>query len=695
MPTDPSTSSVESLDSPSPPPIPPDQTIPIAVDQSSLSQFAASANTTPATINPDDNLPSDAPAMSPPPPTTSWWSRHRRGMVIFLSIVGLVLVTGGLLGLYTSGVILTLKTQASTTQIHARGALDQFKGQNLPATEEELKQLQAGVAQLQKTYRRLAFYGWVPVVGNYYRDGQHALTAAEAGVNAGLKTIQAVTPYADVLGFSGEGSFTGGTAENRVKLILQTLEKVTPELDKIAQDLLIAQTELSYIDERRYPEAVGGLALRSQIKQAKDGLNNSATILADFRPIIEQLPKIAGADGQRKKYLVLFQNDNELRPTGGFLTAYSVIFIENGVVTPEKSDDIYELDKKFTKKIPIPEALGRYLTTEKYFHLRDMNTSPDFKLSMDQFFEHYREVRGEPGDIDGIIALDTHVLNDLVKIVGPITISGFGTFSADNDPRCDCPQIIYALSEIITRPTPYLRQDRKGILAPLMQAILQRIYQSPRTFMSDLFQVGLNGVNGRHLQMYFFDPDFQQAAEAIHAAGRLENPEQASDFLAIVDANLGGAKSNLFVTHEVRQQINPPENGQLTKSVEIIYKNPRKGDNCNLEAGLLCLNATLRDWNRIYLPAGSKLVEAKGFIDQVKEYEEADFHVIDGFFTLEPLGQAKIQLTYTVPYQDVAQYRVKLWKQGGTDAVKHMMEVNGNQEEILVDRDRVYQVKFE
>ena len=33
--------------------------------------------------------------------------------------------------------------------------------------------------------------------------------------------------------------------------------------------------------------------------------------------------------------------------------------------------------------------------------------------------------------------------------------------------------------------------------------------------------------------------------------------------------------------------------------------------------------------------------------------------------------------------------------QGGTDAVKHMMEVNGNQEEILVDRDRVYQVKFE
>ena len=73
--------------------------------------------------------------------------------------------------------------------------------------------------------------------------------------------------------------------------------------------------------------------------------------------------------------------------------------LEDGKVTPEKSDDIYELDKKFTKRIAIPDALGRYLTTEKYWNLRDMNISPDFKESMDQFFEHYSEVRGEPDNV--------------------------------------------------------------------------------------------------------------------------------------------------------------------------------------------------------------------------------------------------------------------------------------------------------
>ena len=39
------------------------------------------------------------------------------------------------------------------------------------------------------------------------------------------------------------------------------------------------------------------------------------------------------------------------------------------------------LDKKFNQRIAIPEQLGRYLTTEKYWHLRDMNIYPDFVQS--------------------------------------------------------------------------------------------------------------------------------------------------------------------------------------------------------------------------------------------------------------------------------------------------------------------------
>jgi hypothetical protein len=642
-------------------------------------------------------------APTPVPSTTAvsrkgmkpWMKKLGIGLGIFVVILAIVGAVAGALAWQAYQVAQELKIQADDAQVIARGALDNFKAQNLPATQASFEQLDVKVAEISKTYQKLSYAKNIPFAKAYYEDGEHGLVAAQAGVAAGLKAIQAVTPYADVLGFTGEGTFEGGTAENRVKLILETLVKVTPILDEIGANLEIAQTELSYIDPNRYPEDLKGIAIRSKIIEGKELLDNANTVLEDYRPIIERLPEIAGATGERKKYLVLFQNDNELRPTGGFLTAYAVIFIENGVVTPEKSDDIYELDKKFSKKIPIPEALGRYLTTEKTFHLRDMNTSPDFKVSMDQFLENYKTIKGEPQDIDGIITVDTHLLNALIKVVGPIQVAGYGTFSAENDPRCDCPGIIYALSEIITRPTPYIRQDRKGILAPLMQGILQRIYQSPKTFMADLFKIGIESVEGRHIQAYFFtSPENQQATESINAGGRMLPDPNAEDFLGIVNANLGGAKSNLFVTYSVKQTVTGPENGVITKNVEITYVNPRHGDNCNLEAGLLCLNSTLRDWTRIYLPAGSKLVEAQGFTQEAKQYEELGFQVIDGFFILEPKGTAKLKLTYTVPVTGTTDYSIKIWKQGGTDAIPHVIDVNGGQEEVLVGKDTIYKVAY-
>ncbi len=627
-------------------------------------------------------------------PSKHWLTPRRKKILTIIGVILLILGSvGGVMGFYTYSVTQELKVQAAEAETLGRTAYDSFKAQNLPQTESNLKEVQTKLGDIRQTYNKLAFYRIVPVASSYYSDGLHGLNAADAGMAAALKSIEAVTPYADVLGFSGEGTFAGGTAEDRLKLLLQTLDKVTPVLDNIAGDLKVVDSELAQINENRYPENFRGTPIRSYVVKAKDSSKGAVSALTEYRPVLEQLPAIMGGRGERKKYLILFQNDNELRPTGGFLTAYSIIYIEDGKVTPDKSDDIYELDKKFGKRLPIPEALGRYLTTEKYWNLRDMNISPDFKTSMDQFLANYKTVRGEPQDIDGIIAVDTQVLTDLLKVLGPVEVPGYGTFSAENDPKCDCPQVVHALSEIITRPTPYLRQDRKGILGPMMRAILTKAYGAPRQNWPSLFETGLNHIASRDVQLYFFDESAQKAAEAINGAGRMTPPEN-SDFLAIVDANLGGAKSNLFINYEVKQEVSAPANGVITKTVEITYKNNRRGDNCNLEAGLLCLNSTLRDWSRLYLPKGAKLTSAQGFTTEPKEYEEAGFSVVDGFFILEPNSQAKVKVTYTVPYTDAETYRLTIWKQGGISPIKTLLDVNGSQEEILVNKDKTIEVKF-
>ncbi len=599
------------------------------------------------------------------------------------------------LGFYTLSVVQQLKSEANDVQATAKEAYEQFKNQNLPGTQEKVKSVAEKMKGVRQTYSKLAIYNVLPIAHSYYQDGIHALNAVDAGLVAANQSLDEIAPYADVLGLKGQGTFTGGTAEDRLKQILQALAKVTPSLDKISTDLETVKKEVSYINPNRYPETFQGKPVRESIRQAQQVSEGAATLLTQFRPALQQLPAVAGADGKRKKYFILFQNNNELRPTAGFLTAYSIVYVENGKVTLDQSDDIYQLDKKFPKKIAIPPILGKYLTTEKYFNLRDMNIYPDFKQSMDLFNQNYQLVPGQPKDVDGIIAVDTQVLTDLVTVLGPVEVPGFGTFTVNKNPKCDCPDIIYALSEITDRPTPFIRQDRKGILGPMMRAILTKAYTAPKTQWPALFETAWKDVEARHVQFYFFNPDFQNAAETVGAAGRMKADPKAQDFIAVVDANLGGAKSNLFVSSEMLQEVSAPSNGSITKKVTLTYKNSHPGDNCNLEAGLLCLNATLRDWNRIYLPKGSKLVNSQGFKPgTLNQYDEGDFTVLDGEFNLQPNSQAKVQVEYTVPYTDTSMYKLKLWKQGGTKDISVLMDVNGNQEKLNLDKDIVFETKF-
>lgn len=619
---------------------------------------------------------------------------HKKWQQILL-IVGVfflvILAAIGAIAAYTFRTAMVLKSEAQVLQSQVQAGYDEFKAQNLPGAESNLTQAKEQVYVLQDTYQQLSLFSKLPWLKNYYQDGQNGLKAAEHGLEAGLITLKTITPYSDILGFEGEESFAGGTVEDRVGLILQTLEVVIVELDQIEAELLQAQSYLNEIDSQRYPEELRGIKVQAQIQDLQQSADQAFAILAQFKPVIEQFPQIAGAH-ESKKYLVLFQNNNELRPTGGFLTAYSIINIENGKVTPEKSDDIYELDKKFTERISIPKSLGRYLTTEKYWNLRDMNISPDFKESMDTFFSYYSEIRGEPDDIDGIIAIDTQVLTRLLEILGPVEVPGYGTFSAEIDKRCDCPQVVYALSEIITRPTPYLRENRKGILGPMMQAILAKTYEAPKLYWADLFAMSWDVVKSRHLQLYFVDDQAQLAAENAQAAGRLTPPENG-DFLAIVDANLGGAKSNLFTEYSIQQFIEGPTDGFIHKTVEITYRNNREADNCNLEAGELCLNATAPTWHRLYLPANTELIESQGFADEPNLYEELGFQVIDGFFKLDPMGAAKIRLTYKVPY-NLENYKLFMWKQGGIKSYDTIIDVNGYQTQLTIDQDMEFEDKF-
>ncbi|PWU23950.1 hypothetical protein C5B42_01155 [Candidatus Cerribacteria bacterium 'Amazon FNV 2010 28 9'] len=634
------------------------------------------------------------PSMIPQQPS----KKSRKGLKIAGGIIVALLIVAaivGIAGFVMAQKVLALKGKVDDLKVTGQEAYDAIKTQNLVLADQKMQAVKTKFDAVSTDYHSLAWLNAIPFANKYYQDGVHGINAGSAGIDAAQTLIKAIEPYADVLGFKGQGSFTGGTAEDRITKIIETLGKVGPSIDTVIADLDTVNKELSYIDEKRYPEEFRGISLRSDILKAKDYTNGAATAITQAKPIIGVLPDLAGGT-TRRKYLVLFQNSGELRPTGGFMTGYAILNVDQGKVEPEASGDMYDLDNKFKNKPPIPAILAKYLTTETKWNLRDMNVSPDFKVSMDTFYQNYEKVPGQPTNFDGIVAVDTHFLESLVKVLGPVQVDNFGTFTADTDKRCDCPNIFYELSEIVDRPTPYIRENRKGILGPMMKAILTKAYSAPKQQWPDLFSTGWSNVQGKHIQVYLFNQTEQAAAEAINAAGRIQPTPNGSDYFALVDANLAGAKSNFFVTTTVQHDVGAPQNGMITETATITYKNPFAASNCNLQAGDLCLNSRLNDWVRLYLPEGAKMTDEKGF-DQgtATESEDLGHHVISGEFQLDPMSQAKVIVTYTVPYTDTKTYRVLVQKQGGTEDIVHKFIVNnGDEQDVTLSQDQTVQVSF-
>jgi len=613
------------------------------------------------------------PSLEAPPKKSKKPFYKRPWLVVLLAIFCLlfaVLAWVGFVGFDTY-------KKATQATVHLKQVSAAFEARDLGRARTELTSTKDSLVSAHQSYRRVMPLSIIPFLGGYIKDGDNALSAGELGVEAGNLAITALEPYGDVLGFTGTNTeLEFDTADKRIIFLAKTVEKLAPQMKDLSVILAKINTHLEAINDKRYPVSIRGVEVRTRLTALKSTVASASSTLANFEPFIKLLPDLLG-NPDKRDYLILFQNDAELRPTGGFMTAYATMSIEKGQIKSGVSEDIYSLDNAFKQKVPAPAPILKYLPLVYNWNLRDMNLSPDFKVSMDTFSKYYRQIPNYPVS-DAIIAIDTEVPVRLLKVLGPIGVPGYGgQFSAENDPRCDCPQVIYALENIITRPTYEIREGRKSILGPLMNSMLANMMGSPRAKWPEFFTIFTDSIREKHLMMYFFDEDKQKAVEAMGAAGRI-SPYQGGDYLHINDTNFAGAKSNLFVEQEVEQKITTSSDGSAKKKLVLTYKNPRRGDNCNLEAGQLCLNGLLRDWIRIYVPKGSTLESGKGLEADMTTSEDLGYTVFEGFFTLAPQSVKKLEIDYTLPKGTVeGDYKLTIQKQPGTKIIKHTIELDG------------------
>jgi hypothetical protein len=506
--------------------------------------------------------------------------------------------------------------------------------------------------KLKVDSQAFAGFSFIPHVRDYFA----LLEAGDSLLQASSDAIVAIEPFADLIGFKkGKANFFEKTAEERLETAVLTLDKLMTKIDPISEEISNAKAKIDSINPDRYPSEIGGIKVKEQILNAQDQFDGVYRLIVNAQPFLKKLPDIMGKS-EKQKYLVIFQNDKERRATGGFWTGTTEISVDKGKLVFDKVTNIYDIDDRIPSD-PAPAPIKNYFKGVDVLNLRDTNLSPDLVESIKLFEAQYKKY-GDKAEYDGIILIDTKILVDMLEIFGDTNASGV-TFSSKIDDRCDCPQVIYELSDNIGRPVGYIKAERKAILSSLLRELMfKAIGFSPSRYWGRLVQTMIINMDEKHILLNFVDKDTQSAVEKMGWAGRVAENDK-NDYLHFVGVNFGGQKSNLFVKEQVDFV-----SGQEKNTVTVTFRNPYPGSDCNLERGNLCLNAPLRNWIRFYVPKGSKLISFTGSRTETRTYDELGKTVFEGFMIVDPMGKAEVKIEYKVP-DDINQDKLIVQKQAG------------------------------
>ena len=590
--------------------------------------------------------------------------RNKRLIIIFIVIIALGYF-------FVIRPYQNIKAKVNVLTRSAKELKEVFSKNNIDLLNTKLNEFAGQYKDFEKEAKSIYWASFIP----YVSDFKNGVEAGNFLIKAGQETVVAIAPYADLIGFKkGTISFVERSAEDRLQTAILTLDKVLGKVDTISADIEQAKTRIDKIDPNRYPKQIGSTKVREKIQNVIEQFNGLASLFVDAKPLVKKIPDIFGKD-KEKTYLILFQNDKELRATGGFLTSYAIFKVKNGKMRIERSEDIYSLDNSIAVHPAAPREIITYHKDVTQFYIRDSNLSPDLPTSIELFNSLFNK-SGRQVNYDGIITIDSKVLVDMLTIFGDTDADGI-RFSAKTDKRCDCPQVLYQLFDLVDRPVAYVKENRKGILGDLMYSLFYKaIGFSPSKYWGTLAQQMFKNLQEKHIQLYFIEPDLQKSVEKLNFAGRVRDYQ--GDYLYINNVNFAGAKSNLFVSETIISKTKTNDNGKISREVTVEYRNPYPHSDCSLERGGLCLNATLRDWIRVYVPKGSQLVNFQGSMKKVQTYDELGKTVFEGYLEVPTQGKAQVNISYTLPSNmNGNKYQLLIQKQPGTDNQKLKVDVDG------------------
>ncbi len=452
-------------------------------------------------------------------------------------------------------------------------------GSDIPKAGEDLtRALQAfdhAQGLLGRDYRFILEVGkWLPIVGRHIEDRQNLLEAGQhiaLGNTYMLKGVQEIAAQK-------EKPFT-----DRLGVLRAHLRSALPQYEA-------ASKEFEAIEPASLPEEY-----RETFREARTIFT---AFVGDIREVIDltdALLMLLGEDSF-KRYLIVFQNHHELRPTGGFVGSFAILDVQKGkieriTVPGGGSYDLQgQLGAYIRPPVPLQLANGR-------FEFQDANWWPDFSVSGEKLAWFYEKSRQET--VDGVIAVNASVLERVLEVLGPVENKEFQlSISAYN--------ALPTLQKQVEEDYDKVENQPKAVLSGILDSLLKELPDLGKGDMVKLLAEGHDALRQKEIQIYLRDERLQEKFRSFGWTGELASVSPGQDYLLVVNANIQGEKSDASVVQTITHEARIAEDGSVENTVTILRRHTGT-------LGTKFYGAPNVSYVRVYVPWGSTLVETNGF----------------------------------------------------------------------------------
>jgi hypothetical protein len=445
------------------------------------------------------------------------------------------------------------------------------------ALQDALAQFAEVEKFLEKDYRVLSdFFGALPFIGDHV-NSRRAMVSAGQHIALGNTYV--------IKGVSDAGEEGDITMTDRLSILTAHIEQALPQYEEARRELVSVNTKILPEDKQVLFQEF--LILYSTFIDDIQDLADLSHVLYD----------VFGGDAFRR-YLVLFQNHHEIRPTGGFIGSFAVLDtqkgrIENIDIPGGGSYDIQgQLDKHIVPPLPLQLVNDRW-------ELQDINWFFDFPTTARKAESFVEAARGTT--FDGTIALNASVIERLLRVIGPVA-------SDEYDVLLDADTVLPTLQNHVEEDYEKIEDEApKEILSSVLDELLVAMQTIEPDQLILLLRELHEALGEKEIQIALKDKKSHSRIASFGWAGQIMASDPRQDYLAVVATNLQGQKSDKRIEQHIEHVAQVEADGSVV--VRATISRTHTGDPYEDMYG--AANIT---YMRLYVPEDAILLDAGGFI---------------------------------------------------------------------------------